>query len=160
AADTHALRLMSVPRWEPDTGGSGPLARVMGRRPARPQFEHQAAAQLVKHLLSHPESDPGVPQLTQELADRASLDRERRRARLKDILAPDRTTGRRTSVSASRPAQPGLPPDWDRHVERERRKERERGGGEDPIWDPERERHPEPRPERERHPEPRPEPVS
>ncbi|ANP50322.1 hypothetical protein J2Z21_000928 [Streptomyces griseochromogenes] len=147
AADTHALRLMSVPRWEPDTGGSGPLARVMGRRPARPQFEHQAAAQLVKHLLSHPEADPGVPQLTEEFADGASLDWERRRARLKDILDPDRTTGRRTAPSASRPAQPGLPPGWDRHVERERRKERERGGREDRIRDPERDRRPEPRPE-------------
>lgn len=35
--DTHPLRLTSVPRWEQDTGGSGPLARVvMGRTPATP----------------------------------------------------------------------------------------------------------------------------
>ncbi|MGI5376575.1 hypothetical protein ACQEV2_20470 [Streptomyces sp. CA-251387] len=88
--DSHPLRLMSVPRWEPDSGGSGPLARVMGRRPATFQFEHKAAAQLVAHLLTHPQTAPGVPQLVEALPDGAALDWESRRDRLRKILGPDR----------------------------------------------------------------------
>ncbi|MFI7408112.1 hypothetical protein ACIBU0_05495 [Streptomyces sp. NPDC049627] len=88
--DSHPLRLMSVPRWEPDSGGSGPLARVMGRRPATFQFEHRAAAQLVAHLLAHPQAPPGVPQLVEALPDGAALDWEHRRDRLRKILGPDR----------------------------------------------------------------------
>ncbi|GHH13075.1 hypothetical protein [Streptomyces lanatus] len=89
--DTHPLRLMAVPRWEPDTGGSGPLARVMGRRQARPRFEHRAAAQLVKHLLAHRKARPGVPQLTEALPGGATLDWEHRRALLQQTLGTDRT---------------------------------------------------------------------
>ncbi|MGD3109755.1 hypothetical protein [Streptomyces sp. YGL11-2] len=90
--DTHPLRLMSVPRWEPDTGGSGPLARVMGRSPAQPRFEHRAAARLVEYLLEHPSNRPGVPQLVDGLSGGAALDWPRRHALLKDILDADRLT--------------------------------------------------------------------
>jgi hypothetical protein len=88
--DTHPLRLTSVPRWEQDTGGSGPLARVMGGRTANPRFEHQAAFRLVEHLLAHRDAPPGVPQLTVELSDGATMDWERRQDLLKQILKPDR----------------------------------------------------------------------
>ncbi|MGW2056081.1 hypothetical protein ACWCOZ_19585 [Streptomyces sp. NPDC001840] len=87
-ADTHQLRLMCVPRWEPDTGGYGPLARIMGRPPAEPRFEHAAAARLVDHLLKHPADPPGVPQLMEGLRDGASLEWPRRRTLLKEILSP------------------------------------------------------------------------
>ena len=92
--DTHPLRLMAVPRWEPDTGGSGPLARIMGRRPTQPGLEHRAASRLVKHLLANPDAPAGVPQLVEDLADGAALDWERRRARLRDILGTDRPAAR------------------------------------------------------------------
>ncbi|GHI02553.1 hypothetical protein AQI88_14465 [Streptomyces cellostaticus] len=118
--DTHPLRLTSVPRWEPDTGGSGPLARVMGRPPAQPRFEHQAAAELVKYLLAHPQASAGVPHLVDELADGAALDWERRRARLRDILDTDRPTSRRTAAPAPRPAGGGPAPDWERGRDRDR----------------------------------------
>ncbi|MEU2870175.1 hypothetical protein ABZ769_13370 [Streptomyces olivoreticuli] len=87
--DTHPLRLTSVPRWEPDTGGPGPLARVMGHPPAHPRFEHRAAARLVDYLLEHPADRPGVPQLVDGLSVGAALDWPRRRALLKDILDAD-----------------------------------------------------------------------
>ncbi|MFF5479357.1 hypothetical protein ACFY5C_18720 [Streptomyces sp. NPDC012935] len=90
SVDTHALRLMAVPRWEPDTGGSGPLARVMGRPHNNPRFEHKAAARLVDYLLAHREEAPGVPQLVEELPDGAALDWERRRDRLWRILGEER----------------------------------------------------------------------
>ncbi|QHC24619.1 hypothetical protein [Streptomyces sp. GS7] len=102
--DTHPLRLMSVPRWEPDTGGSGPLARVMCRPPAHPRFEHRAAAQLVAYLLGHPADRPGVPQLVDGLGGGAALDWPRRRALLEDILDADRLT-------APHPATPPRLPD-------------------------------------------------
>ncbi|MEW2256437.1 hypothetical protein [Streptomyces sp. NPDC047869] len=92
--DTHPLRLMAVPRWEPDAGGSGPLARIMDRRPARPGLEHRAASRLVKHLLANPEAPAGVPQLVDGLADGAALDWERRSARLRAILGTDRPPAR------------------------------------------------------------------
>ncbi|MFK0020418.1 hypothetical protein [Streptomyces sp. NPDC090798] len=108
--DTHQLRLMCVPRWEPDAGGAGPLARVMGRR-VTPQFEHKAAARLVDHLLDHlltdPEAAPGVPQLVEELAGGAELEWARRRVLLNEILSTDRRTGTRTDAPAPRSAQPG-----------------------------------------------------
>ncbi|MGC9535361.1 hypothetical protein [Streptomyces sp. UG1] len=109
SVDTHPLRLMAVPRWEPDTGGCGPLARVMGRRQARPRFEHRAAAQLVKHLLAHREARPGVPHLVEDLAGGAALDWEQRRARLQQILGTDRTppAGTRIPTAALRPGEPG-----------------------------------------------------
>ncbi|MFB6979396.1 hypothetical protein [Streptomyces scopuliridis] len=88
--DTHQLRLTCVPRWEPDAGGSGPLARVMGRSPAKPQFEHMAAARLVDHVLAHPADSPGVPQLVDGLRDGARLEWARRRLLLKEILYADR----------------------------------------------------------------------
>ncbi|WP_330289237.1 hypothetical protein [Streptomyces sp. NBC_00576] len=88
--DTHPLRLTSVPRWEQDTGGSGPLARVMGGKTANPRFEHQAASRLVEHLLAHRSAPPGVPQLTRELSGGATMDWERRQDLLKKILKPDR----------------------------------------------------------------------
>ncbi|MFF3378484.1 hypothetical protein ACFYXF_36710 [Streptomyces sp. NPDC002680] len=88
--DTHPLRLTSVPRWEQDTGGSGPLARVvMGRTPATPQFEHRAAIHLVDHLLAHPDAGAGVPQLLEKLSDGATLDWARRRDLLGQILTAE-----------------------------------------------------------------------
>ncbi|MGW4435482.1 hypothetical protein ACWELO_06935 [Streptomyces sp. NPDC004596] len=102
--DTHPLRLMAVPRWEPDTGGSGPLARIRGRRTGEPQFEQRAAARLVEHLLANRDAPPGVPQLVVELADGATLDWERRRARLHDILGPDRPPARTRHQPAPEPA--------------------------------------------------------
>ncbi|MFE3637928.1 hypothetical protein [Streptomyces cellostaticus] len=92
--DTHPLRLMAVPQWEPDAGGSGPLARITGRRPGPPQFEQRAAARLVEHLLANRDAPPGVPQLVGELADGAALDWDRRRDRLRDILGTDRPQAR------------------------------------------------------------------
>lgn len=103
-ADSHPLRLTSVPRWEPDTGGSGPLARVRGGRPANSRFELWAGSELVRHLLAHPEADAGVPQLTDELRGGAALDWERRRARLKEILGTDRTPPNGTRIPALAPA--------------------------------------------------------
>ncbi|MFJ7075997.1 hypothetical protein [Streptomyces sp. NPDC098781] len=90
-ADSHPLRLTSVPVWEPDSGGSGPLARVRGGKPVNRRFELWAAAELVRHLLAHPDADAGVPQLVHELPEGAGLDWERRRARLQGILGVDRT---------------------------------------------------------------------
>ncbi|MFJ8539121.1 hypothetical protein [Streptomyces sp. NPDC093591] len=113
--DSHPLRLMSVPHWEPDAGGSGPLARVVGRRPATVQFEHRAAAQLVAHLLAHPQAAPGVPQLVKELPDGAALNWERRRDRLRKILGPDRQERGRSRERAG-----------EREQERDRAQERDR----------------------------------
>ncbi|KUF13569.1 hypothetical protein [Streptomyces silvensis] len=124
AVDTHALRLMSVPHWEPDSGGSGPLARVMGRTPEEVRFEHRAASQLVDHLLAHREARPGVPQLVDELADGASLDWERRSVRLKRILGTRRSSGTGTTSSARRVAGPRPNPEGGRVKERDRGKER------------------------------------
>ncbi|GAA2453501.1 hypothetical protein [Streptomyces glaucus] len=104
--DTHPLRLTCVPRWEPDTGGSGPLARVMDWAPASPRFEHRAAARLVDHLLTHPQEGPGVPQLVDEFRDGAALGWAQRRARLQEILAPDRPPGPHRGTPASRAADP------------------------------------------------------
>ncbi|WP_328423194.1 hypothetical protein [Streptomyces sp. NBC_00443] len=118
SVDTHALRLMAVPRWEPDTGGSGPLARVMGRPHGKPRFEHKAAARLVDYLLAHREAAPGVPQLVEELPDGAALDWERRRDRLWRILGeereqePDRDREARRTRDPDRdrdPARPATP---------------------------------------------------
>ncbi|MFF0780396.1 hypothetical protein [Streptomyces sp. NPDC003720] len=108
--DTHPLRLMAVPRWEPDTGGSGPLARVMGRRPARPGVEHWAASRLVEHLLANPDAPAGVPQLVDGLADGAALDWERRRARLRDVLGAGRPPARPRHQPAP-PHDPGPAPE-------------------------------------------------
>lgn len=115
--DTHALRLMSVPRWEQDAGGVGPLARVKGPLPATPEFEHRAAVRLVNHLLAHPADGPGVPQLVHGLRDGAALEWSRRRARLNEILNLDRRTSARTTApSARRPQEketahaPNTPP--------------------------------------------------
>ncbi|MFD9907761.1 hypothetical protein [Streptomyces sp. NPDC059063] len=154
AVDTHHLRLMSVPRWEPVSGGSGPLARVRGRRLQETRFEHWAASRLVEHLLAHPQAPPGVPQLVDELADGASLDWERRRARLQEILKPKRTVGTRATPSAERPADPRSErdprPQRDPRLERERdQRERDQGldqgldQGWDEGWDQRRSRDPE-----------------
>lgn len=108
--DTHPLRLTSVPRWEQDTGGSGPLARVvMGRTPADPQFEHHAAVRLVEHLLAHPESGPGVPQLMEKLNGGATLDWARRRDLLEKILNAERRNGERQETPAPRLPTPENP---------------------------------------------------
>ncbi|GAX55824.1 hypothetical protein [Streptomyces olivochromogenes] len=108
--DTHQLRLMCVPRWEPDAGGAGPLARVTGRR-VTPRFEHKAAARLVDHLLdhhlAHPDAAAGVPQLVDELADGAGLEWARRRVLLNEILSTDRRTGPRTDAQAPHSPEPG-----------------------------------------------------
>ncbi|WP_128435417.1 hypothetical protein [Streptomyces cyaneus] len=108
-ADTHPLRLMSVPRWEADAGGPGPLARVMAGKPSGRRFELWAAAELVKHLLAHPEQGAGVPQLVEELPDGASLNWERRRAHLKDILGADRTSGTMPTTRDREPDRAGEP---------------------------------------------------
>ncbi|MCX4407132.1 hypothetical protein OG840_37490 [Streptomyces sp. NBC_01764] len=104
--DTHQLRLTCVPRWEPDAGGAGPLARVMGRR-VTPRFEHKAAARLVDQLLAHPEAGPGVPQLVKELGGGAELEWARRRVLLNEILSTDRRPGPRADAPAPRSAEPG-----------------------------------------------------
>ncbi|WND36631.1 hypothetical protein RI578_21110 [Streptomyces sp. BB1-1-1] len=110
AVDTHPLRLMSVPRWEPDTGGSGPLARVTGRPVSDPGVEHLLADRLVDHLLAHPEAPAGVPQLVDAFADGATWDWPRRSARLREILGTDRTGTRRLSPSPSpSPSHSDLP---------------------------------------------------
>ncbi|MFE0804403.1 hypothetical protein [Streptomyces sp. NPDC058812] len=107
AVDTHPLRLMSVPRWEPDTGGSGPLARVTGRPVSGPGVEHLVADRLVDQLLAHPdpEASAGVPQLVDAFADGATWDWTRRSARLREILGADRTGTRPPNPS---PAHPDL----------------------------------------------------
>ncbi|MFJ9415242.1 hypothetical protein ACIRPT_13875 [Streptomyces sp. NPDC101227] len=111
--DTHQLRLMCVPRWEPDAGASGPLARLTGRPPAEIRFEHRAAAKLVDHLLTHPPDEPGVPQLVEGLRDGAALDWARRRDLLKDVLNSDRWTD----------AAPRRRPEPERKPEREAARE-------------------------------------
>ncbi|UIX32457.1 hypothetical protein [Streptomyces sp. GQFP] len=122
--DTHPLRLTSVPRWEQDTGGSGPLARVvMGRTPANPQFEHRAAIHLVDHLLAHPDAAAGVPQLLENMSDGATLDWARRRDLLGRILNaegrggyPYEVRSRVNGSPAQRPFQEStdVDGDWDR----------------------------------------------
>ncbi|RYJ30514.1 hypothetical protein CU044_1249 [Streptomyces sp. L-9-10] len=148
--DTHQLRLTSVPRWEPDAGGSGPLARVMGRSPANPQFEHMAAARLVDHVLAHPADGPGVPQLIDGLRDGAGLEWARRRLLLKEILYADRREPPRSATAAptSTPTAPEPEP------------EPEPAPVPAPVSPREREREWEPEREREREPEPTPRPTS
>lgn len=132
--DTHPLRLMSVPRWEPDTGVAGPL-RVMGRRPDVPRFEHMAAARLVKHLLTQRQEFAGVPQLVVGLADGAVLGWEQRRERLREILGIARPNGARAVAPAPLPAELGPTWEWDRDRDQERE-----SGGEEKAQDRERAR--------------------
>uniref|UniRef100_A0AAU2VRU9 Uncharacterized protein n=1 Tax=Streptomyces sp. NBC_00008 TaxID=2903610 RepID=A0AAU2VRU9_9ACTN len=139
-SDTHQLRLMCVSRWEPDAGGTGPLARVTGRMAGGQKFEHLAAARLVDHLLAHPAAAPGVPQLTDLLRDGAALGWQRRRVLLQEILFPEQRRGTRTAGSPQR----------DRDADR---------APEEPDRFPEPSHAPEPEPERPaRAPEPEPEP--
>ncbi|GAB7032447.1 hypothetical protein AB0G35_03425 [Streptomyces sp. NPDC021749] len=105
--DSHPLRLMCVPRWEPDTGGPGPLARIMVRTPAQAEFAHKAAHRLVEHLLAHPPNSPGLPQLVDRLPNGATLDWPRRQALLNDVLSADRPP---TSAPASTSASTRVPP--------------------------------------------------
>ncbi|MFD3912482.1 hypothetical protein [Streptomyces sp. NPDC058603] len=163
--DTHQLRLTSVPRWEPDAGGSGPLARVMGRSPANPQFEHMAAAQLVDHVLAHPADGPGVPQLIDGLRDGAGLEWARRRLLLKEILYADRREPPRPATAAPTPTPTPTAPEPEpvpvpvpepapvpvSTRERERERERE--------WEWEWEHEPEPEPTRSPTPRPASEPA-
>ncbi|MFF1487019.1 hypothetical protein ACIGZH_31985 [Streptomyces sp. NPDC058319] len=121
--DTHPLRLTAVPRWETDTGGSGPLARVMGRRPEDLHFGREAA-QLVKYLLDHPDGLPGVPHLVDDLPDGRSLDWPLRRAHLRDILdsrpvAP-RPATRSSLLGGERPEETDRPrrAEWPEGFER------------------------------------------
>ncbi|WP_369273526.1 hypothetical protein AB5J55_29445 [Streptomyces sp. R11] len=118
SVDTHALRLMAVPRWEPDTGGSGPLARIMGRPHGKPRFEHKAANRLVDHLLTHREAAPGVPQLVEELPDGAALDWERRRDRLWRILGEQRERDQERDRDRDRDRETRRTRDRDRDSER------------------------------------------
>ncbi|MFB7086111.1 hypothetical protein [Streptomyces sp. NPDC056296] len=112
AVDTHPLLLMSVPRWEPDTGGPGPLARVTGHPVSGPGVEHLVADRLVDHLLAHlhPEAPAGVPQLVDDFADGATWDWTRRSVRLRELLGPDRTGTHRPDPypAPSHPSHPGL----------------------------------------------------
>ncbi|MEW1871844.1 hypothetical protein AB0420_27680 [Streptomyces caelestis] len=178
AVDTHPLRLMSVPRWEPDSGGFGPLARVVGRVPDRVRFEHRAAARLVGHLLAHRQAPPGVPQLADGLADGASWSWERRRARLQEILDTSRPSGARSAAPAPRAADPGREVRQDRgdrewYQDEDRNRDREPDHRVDrrveearttTAPEPPREPYPEPEPRREAYPgqgpdrEPYPEP--
>ncbi|MGW0666345.1 hypothetical protein [Streptomyces sp. NPDC002746] len=117
-SDTHQLRLMCVSRWEPDAGGSGPLARVTGRMAGEATFEHAAAARLVDHLLAHPAAAPGVPQLTDRLRDGAALGRQRRSALLEEILFPEHRRGARPAASPRRDREAaGAPQEADRFPE-------------------------------------------
>lgn len=109
-ADTHQLRLMCVPRWEPDAGGPGPLARITGHPPAGLRFEHRAAARLVSHLLAHPADGPGVPQLADALKDGAALGWPERRSLLKEILDAGPRTGPRTAAAPHRLPSPEAEP--------------------------------------------------
>ncbi|MDT0456999.1 hypothetical protein RM550_14855 [Streptomyces sp. DSM 41527] len=112
-ADTHQLRLMCVPRWEPDAGGSGPLARIAGHPAAELRFEHRAAARLVSHLLAHPADGPGVPQLADALKDGAALGWPQRRSLLKEILDAGPRTGPRTAAAPHRlPSSELLSPEF------------------------------------------------
>ncbi|MEU8627338.1 hypothetical protein [Streptomyces sp. NPDC048669] len=110
-ADHHQLRLMCVSRWEPDTGGSGPLARITGRMAGEPKFEHLAAARLVDHLLAHPAAAPGVPQLAGLLRDGAALGWQRRRGLLKEILDAEHRRGTRVVAPSPRPPEADRTPD-------------------------------------------------
>ncbi|ROQ67443.1 hypothetical protein EDD93_1879 [Streptomyces sp. 840.1] len=101
-SDTHQLRLMCVSRWEPDAGGSGPLARITGRMAGERKFEHLAAARLVDHLLAHPAAAPGVPQLTDLLRDGAALGWQRRRVLLNEILEAEHRRGARATAPPQR----------------------------------------------------------
>ncbi|MFE0255388.1 hypothetical protein [Streptomyces sp. NPDC059010] len=107
--DGHPLRLMSVPRWEADSGESGPLARIRGRAEAHHGFEQKAAFQLVTHLLSHPEADPGVPQLVDKLPEGAAMDWGRRSDLLKQILGAGPASGPRTTPRRPDPTPPSVP---------------------------------------------------
>ncbi|MEU6227208.1 hypothetical protein [Streptomyces sp. NPDC047042] len=109
--DTHPLRLTSVPRWEQDTGGYGPLARIMGGNTTDPRFEHQAASRLVDHLLAHPYAAAGVPQLAGELSDGATMDWERRKDLLRRILSADRRRADTVRPETVRPETPPTPMD-------------------------------------------------
>ncbi|RDG37854.1 hypothetical protein [Streptomyces corynorhini] len=116
--DTHPLRLTCVPRWEPDTGESGPLARVIGRMSATPRYEHKMAVRLVDHVLAHPAAPPGVPHLVEELPDGAALDWTRRRDLLTRILSADRrpTAPARSQAPPPRP-EPRSEPRPERRTE-------------------------------------------
>ncbi|MDC0772395.1 hypothetical protein [Streptomyces sp. HD] len=107
--DSHPLRLMAVPRWDADSGESGPLARVRGRVEGDHGFEHWAAFQLVTHLLAHPDADPGVPQLVGELPDGATMDWGRRSEQLKRILGAGPATGTRPAPRRPDPTPPPPP---------------------------------------------------
>ncbi|WP_371633144.1 hypothetical protein OG693_20385 [Streptomyces sp. NBC_01259] len=163
-SDTHQLRLMCVSRWEPDAGGSGPLARVTGRMAGEVTFEHRAAARLVDHLLAHPAAAPGVPQLTDRLRDGAALGRQRRSAMLEEILFPEHRRGARPAASPRRDREAaGAPQETDRFPEPSRFPEEadrfrkpSRSPELYPIREPDRPEHPERTPgsEPSRTPEP------
>ncbi|WP_105971697.1 hypothetical protein [Streptomyces geranii] len=107
--DTHPLNLTSVPRWEEDTGGAGPLARVPAHTPTDPRFEHHAAVRLVDHLLTNLDRPPGVPQLTESLKGGAALDRAEREERLRRILGIEHRETRRVPRPEPAPAPAPAP---------------------------------------------------
>ncbi|MFD4997795.1 hypothetical protein [Streptomyces buecherae] len=84
--DTHPLRLTCVPRWEPDAGGSGPLARVVTDPPPTARPEHRAALVLVDYLLANPGQPAGVAPLADGLRGAAALPWPQREARLRAVL--------------------------------------------------------------------------
>ncbi len=60
--DTHPLRLMCLPEWQPASGQPSPLVRVDPGAPT-PDLAHQVAAELVRRYLADPERPAGRPEL-------------------------------------------------------------------------------------------------
>ncbi|GFH36542.1 hypothetical protein [Streptomyces pacificus] len=85
--DSHPLLLTCVPRWDPDGGGAGPLARLAaGRGTGAEGPEHDLAARLVAGLLVPSPRDATGPALARLLPRGARLGREQRLALLRDVL--------------------------------------------------------------------------
>ncbi|MCS0635313.1 hypothetical protein NX801_06505 [Streptomyces sp. LP05-1] len=110
AVDTHPVRLVSVPRWEPDAGGAGQLARVEDQPLTKAGLEHHVADLLVRQLLANPAAGPGVPQLTGRLRGGAALDWPDRRELLRGLLEAERHAVARRPASARRPDPVSAPP--------------------------------------------------
>ncbi|MEU3958242.1 hypothetical protein AB0F42_00105 [Streptomyces buecherae] len=108
--DTHPLRLTCVPRWEPDAGGSGPLARVVTDPPPTARPEHRAALALVDYLLAHPGQPAGVAPLADGLRGAAALPWPQREARLRAVLSRLGSGGTAAPRDPARAADPAPAP--------------------------------------------------